>query len=57
MKAKDAAKWVEEHLDCSEKQVLKLIPDYKNDLPKRAWLKTFKENLSPQLAARFYDLK
>lgn len=57
MTAKEAAKWVEEHLDCSNKQVLKLIPKYKNDLPRRAWLKTFKDSLPAPLRARFFDLK
>jgi hypothetical protein len=57
MKAQEAAKWVEEHLECSDKQVLKLIPAYKNDLPKRAWLKKFKESLPQELRGRFYDLK
>lgn len=57
MTAKEAAEWVEEHLDCSNKDVLNLIPKYKNDLPRRAWLKTFKDNLPQELRARFYDLK
>lgn len=57
MKAKDAAKWVEEHLDCSEKQVKDMIPAYNGDLPRRAWLKTFKDSLPAPLKARFYDLK
>ena len=57
MKAQEAAKWVEEHLECSDRQVLKLIPAYKNDLPKRAWLKKFKESLPQELRGRFYDLK
>jgi hypothetical protein len=57
MKAKEAAEWVNQHQDCEEEEVKRMIPVYTNDLPRRGWLETFKNHLSPQLLKRFADLK
>lgn len=57
MTAKEAAEWVKQHEDCQDGEVLAMIPTYKNDLPRRAWLKTFRDHLSAPLVQRFSDLK
>lgn len=57
MTAKEAAEWVKQHEDCQDGEVLAMIPTYKNDLPRRAWLKTFRDHLSAPLLKRFSDLK
>lgn len=57
MTAIEAAEWVKQHEDCQDKEVLNMIPKYSNDLPRRAWLKTFRDHLSAPLAKRFSDLK
>ena len=57
MTAKEAAEYVKTHQDCELGEVIKMIPKYGNDLPRRAWIKIFKDHLSGSLAKKFSDLK
>jgi hypothetical protein len=57
MNAKEAAEWVKQHEDCTDTDIVAMVPTYKNDLPRRAWIKTFKDHLPAPLAKRFSDLK
>lgn len=57
MKAVDAAKWAQENPHCTEDDIRALIPEYKAQLPRNAWIKTFRINLPPHLLERFSRLK
>ena len=57
MSAKEAAQWVNNHEDCTEGQILDLVPQYSNSLPRRAWFKTFFEHLKKDLSKKFSHLK
>ena len=57
MKAKEAAERVKLHENCTEKEILDMIPKYSNNLPRRAWLKTFRSNLPAELREKFISLK
>ncbi len=57
MKAKEAAEWVVKQDKIPEvDEVEKLVPEYSNALPRRAWVKTFLSSLPPNIAARYRDL-
>jgi hypothetical protein len=57
MKAKEAAEWAKQNPTCDPGEIDEKIPPYPHALHRRAWLKSFKENLPPDLAERFRDLK
>jgi hypothetical protein len=58
MTAKEAAGHVNGHEDESIETVAGFIPAYSNPLPRRAWIKKFRDNLkSPELVTRFTDLQ
>lgn len=58
MTAKEAAEYVNKHEDEPIEKIAGFIPAYTNPLPRRAWLKTFRDNLkSPGLVMKFTNLK
>ena len=57
MKAAEAAQKAIETPGLSCEDVEKMIPEYKNPLPRRSWVSSFKKNLPEDLRGRFDDLK
>jgi hypothetical protein len=55
MKAKEAALKVK--TKTTIKEVEQMIPEYNNPLPRRAWIKTFLDNLPDGLKTKFSKLK
>ncbi len=57
MTAKEAAEWVNKHEDCTDEQILALVPKYSHPLPRRAWFITFNDHLKNSLREKFKHLK
>ena len=57
MRAVEAAQWVKKNPHCTTAEIEEMIPEYANPLPRRAWLRTFRDNLPSDLKEKFSDLK
>ena len=57
MKAKEAAELAKETPTLTPEEVKKMIPEYSNQLPRRAWIKSFLASLPEDRRPAFADLK
>ncbi len=57
MKAKEAAELAKMDLALTPNEIQAMIPEYKNQLPRRAWIKLFIDALPADQRFRFTDLK
>ncbi len=56
MKAIEAAQYAKQHQECTQDDIEAMIPQYKHQLPRSAWIQAFLKNIDPS-DHRFINLR